>query len=1364
MQSDVRTSKHLQREIPGSKGLWTSLLDLRLIAEGMLAQANNIVYDPAGNMRPKDGSEAWWPQVSQRTYLGEMELSENSEWSGGSADSTHVLAGYQARKVAASSTTNMVHTFTGARDLLLGGDQTTGTAFLDLSFWLTTPSDVTAASITLTSSGGTATYDITAKVQALTAATWGAVTTNDLSDVPTSSTGTFDATACTVATITVTCTAGAALWVDELYVGYTDFSKSFCTGGVEFRHIADDSRYTLASFGNTVFADLNEAQAPYKIFSGLTRNAPTAFAIAEDRVAFFDTVGAGWTFTGLNVRPLGFPTPGAWSSPVASTASGGNKTSSTQYWYGMTFIYGEGATPHGQSTMLEIDTPATLGSSDTAVNLQNLPVGALGSGVIARRVWCSLGNAGQYASKFLVGVINDNTTTTFTDTMADAQMVLQEVGPIDNGGPPAKIIQGVWFQKGMLYITPTAVYYSRPGVDLNSSFEIVPGVNIIPLGQSGRLVGGVEFNNQFYLFSRTGVGKLRWQGSVLLYDPVSRAAEDRAMNIGAANARAITVVNNRYLRFMDSMGQVWKMLPNEDFFHESRCVENICDDFNPLQVDYNLAYKYFGDTLAWNTGTYGVSGSGSNVTASDVPGALSYKQASLGSSTWGFNYSALNAATSYAATNAPPGTLAAVTPPSLVNKFSDGWNMSTGAADVAAKTFYAVFTADRLLELTKLEFPAAGNQTLGAQAWTMNIYKPHYETGVTSKGALLSTLSGTLTITGDPTQDILGGALTNALYIPGGESIIVEVVGIKWWQKDGGSFIPQVLLKDVASATMYTPGQTTSALRQIQLSTFPTTGVTNPLQHISGDITGVYTAPAAYICFYAETTELTSNTANVLFSNTPMTVALVQRWFYLNAATNNFGLRSASSFSVGLTLSDGVGNQFSLNPQTVWAGTASAWPVGLPDPIFSQAFTLPQPSDYRPGALGAAGTEWPNVDAQITWNFTPTTPASESAARISLTQADVVPFITNPFATYSTEPSFTNPYAKENYTFDMWTSAPIATGGITNLGALTAIYTVNQQDLFFQVRGASSSGALSGTTWYDVLPGTVPSIGSLAGISYLQIRIIFQDRAGVYVGTPSQVQAMQLGWTATANKLAPAQTPNLFYFKDYTYMSWPGRASKALDHSAALSDHQDDYFASGLWSMFVPPHYGCYFTVGSKLMGGQSSNGRLNRLRNSATTEADGQGVSCSVAYHPMQLGSSYLKTLHWMYFGIQLNVHANGYLQAPAQSWPLSAAGAQLQWLVSGSYLLALSQRGLNPEQGYQNNAMVYAKEHPFTPMQSFLLQAPQARPLSPEYGFDLGMTERSFSPQFVWSAFDDSNSNHYFPVLTGLGFEYFQENVRGV
>lgn len=99
-------------------------------------------------------------------------------------------------------------------------------------------------------------------------------------------------------------------------------------------------------------------------------------------------------------------------APGAAAASGGQVDGGTHV-YAVAFVYGQSITPPGPSS-----AAVTMGSGNNTGSLTAIPTG--GAGCTARVLYRS--KAGQTVPLYVCGILNDNTTTTFTDATADSDL------------------------------------------------------------------------------------------------------------------------------------------------------------------------------------------------------------------------------------------------------------------------------------------------------------------------------------------------------------------------------------------------------------------------------------------------------------------------------------------------------------------------------------------------------------------------------------------------------------------------------------------------------------------------------------------------------------------------------------------------------------------------------------------------------------------------------------------------------------------------------------------------------------------------------------------------------------------------------
>jgi hypothetical protein len=106
------------------------------------------------------------------------------------------------------------------------------------------------------------------------------------------------------------------------------------------------------------------------------------------------------------INLAGVPAPGAASlAPLGSAGLNG------AYRYAITFLGGAGETTGGAES--------TLAVANTGVQLANIPIGP--SGTVARRIYRTPAG-GAPGSERSVATLSDNTSTVYTDTVADRSL------------------------------------------------------------------------------------------------------------------------------------------------------------------------------------------------------------------------------------------------------------------------------------------------------------------------------------------------------------------------------------------------------------------------------------------------------------------------------------------------------------------------------------------------------------------------------------------------------------------------------------------------------------------------------------------------------------------------------------------------------------------------------------------------------------------------------------------------------------------------------------------------------------------------------------------------------------------------------
>jgi hypothetical protein len=164
-----------------------------------------------------------------------------------------------------------------------------------------------------------------------------------------------------------------------------------------------------------------------------TENSATAFQVqnaAGNSLVSVNTLTNQLNLTYGNVNYNTVAAPGPLTIGSYSGASGPNGT----YYYAVTFV-----TPYGQTDFNDANVSAlatTTGAQN--INLTNIPLGPAGI-VTARDIYRTKTGSPNTGPFFLVTTINNNTATTFTDTVIDG--LLTTGAPAINGTDGSGLLQ-----------------------------------------------------------------------------------------------------------------------------------------------------------------------------------------------------------------------------------------------------------------------------------------------------------------------------------------------------------------------------------------------------------------------------------------------------------------------------------------------------------------------------------------------------------------------------------------------------------------------------------------------------------------------------------------------------------------------------------------------------------------------------------------------------------------------------------------------------------------------------------------------------------------------------------------------------------
>lgn len=308
-----------------------------------------------------------------------------------------------------------------------------------------------------------------------------------------------------------------------------------------------------------------------QIFNSITSGYSTAgnmeFATYLDRVYFgnginppqvYDknTTYGGVTYSAPMTKVMGSQVP---TTPSASlnTDSTTNQVPAGQHTYKITHMYYGFEESNGSPASSAVNNDATHTS-----NIVTIPTG--GYGVTARNIY----RDNSDGNWLLVGSVNDNTTTTFTDKTATATLPI----PILNGLPPtfSQIIQ---FRDRLWTNTtsnPFQIWFSEAGLP-----DIFRPTNFLPTKQGDPFIGFAVHFDRIIIFNRYSMGQ------ILGSDSLSFAYSEIEGGIGCVDNRSIQI------RIIDGVPElIW--LSDKGFYsYNGSSVVYLSDDIED-EVNFNI--------------------------------------------------------------------------------------------------------------------------------------------------------------------------------------------------------------------------------------------------------------------------------------------------------------------------------------------------------------------------------------------------------------------------------------------------------------------------------------------------------------------------------------------------------------------------------------------------------------------------------------------------------------------------------------------------------------------------------------------------------------------------------------------------------
>jgi len=297
-------------------------------------------------------------------------------------------------------------------------------------------------------------------------------------------------------------------------------------GGVWFRKTGAPPELIIAHQGKLYKGD-PDFKTFTEIYTGLDTEALVEMLPYRDLLYIVNGVDRPLKWDGSNVTLMGLDAP--TTAPTATDSGVAGNLNGTYSWK-VTFV-----SPTHESH----GSPAsnTLTVTNKQVNLSNIPVSS-DPQVIKRRIYRTL--AGGTVYKF-VGEINDNTTTTFTDNVADSSLGVDI--PVDKDPPPRGAFLEVF--KNRLWMSGVAGQPNRLFFSEYFEPEAWPLHYYVdlPLAQGDRITGLKTLGDVLVVYSR------RQPVIVLGETPFDFVVRRTFAHVGPETHRSIIRIENTHLFF-----------------------------------------------------------------------------------------------------------------------------------------------------------------------------------------------------------------------------------------------------------------------------------------------------------------------------------------------------------------------------------------------------------------------------------------------------------------------------------------------------------------------------------------------------------------------------------------------------------------------------------------------------------------------------------------------------------------------------------------------------------------------------------------------------------------------------------------------
>ena len=291
--------------------------------------------------------------------------------------------------------------------------------------------------------------------------------------------------------------------------GYTAYNATRIDGnpirgGVRW-YYGTSSKQLVVACNTQLYKGDDGAGTFSSIKTGLTADKDWSFPSYLDILYPTNGTDAMLHWDGTTMRNAGFAAPG--SAPTVATGAAGVLTGA--YIYKVTFVYDSNSAHESSASTAS----STVNPTADQVDLSSIPTG--GTGCTARNIYRTEAGGADY---YFLATISDNSTTTYSDNIADSALGTSQA-PTDNGVPPTAQFAVFWknrmvaartvSQPQRIYLSAiTSTEKSPTGTESvhGAGVEIFPASHFIDVGDNNSPIMGLALlQEQLVIFKEDAI-------------------------------------------------------------------------------------------------------------------------------------------------------------------------------------------------------------------------------------------------------------------------------------------------------------------------------------------------------------------------------------------------------------------------------------------------------------------------------------------------------------------------------------------------------------------------------------------------------------------------------------------------------------------------------------------------------------------------------------------------------------------------------------------------------------------------------------------------------------------------------------------